>query len=232
MTSWARSGMGISLTPAVCWTGCTGFLGLISSSGETQAGSRKPVLLEIEDLPASLQTVPAAGHVDSLAESPSVAIGGIRYFAVSVRSPRGVRGSSLVVLYPETAWRQARREAAMPALLLGVASLAAMVLVTSLIAHRMSRRIRRVERHVAAIAAGEFQQLEPGDRRDEVADLVASINQMCVSARRHAADDRAVRTVPVDGPACDRTRSSTSQLAHRSSHEHPAAHETPAGPAR
>ena len=83
------------------------------------------------------------------------------------------------MLYPETAWRQARREAAMPALLLGIASLAAMVMVTSVIAHRMSRRIRRVERHVARIAAGEFCQLEPGGRRDEVGDLVVSINQMC-----------------------------------------------------
>ena len=136
-------------------------------------------LREIADLPASLKAVPAAGHVDSLAESPSVAVGGTRYFAASVRSPGGLRGGSLVVLYPETAWRQARREAAMPALLLGVAALATMVVVTSVIAHRMSRRIRRVQRHVAGIAAGEFRQLEPGDRRDEVADLVASINQMC-----------------------------------------------------
>ncbi len=136
-------------------------------------------LPEIADLPALLPTVPATGHVDSLAESPSVAVGGTRYFAASVRSPGGLRGGSLVVLYPETAWRQARREAAMPALLLGVAALATMVVVTSVIAHRMSRRIRRVQRHVAGIAAGEFRQLEPGDRRDEVADLVASINQMC-----------------------------------------------------
>ena len=43
----------------------------------------------------------------------------------------------------------------------------------------MSRRIRRVERHVAGIAAGEFRELEPGGRRDEVGDLVVSINQMC-----------------------------------------------------
>ncbi len=66
------------------------------------------------------------------------------------------------MLYPETAWRQARREAAMPALLLGIGSLAAMVMVTSWIAHRMSRRIRRVEQHVARIAAGDFRELEPG----------------------------------------------------------------------
>src|SRR5271154_4545132 len=48
-------------------------------------------LREIADLPASLSTVPAAGHVDSLAESPSVAVGGTRYFAASIRSPGGLR---------------------------------------------------------------------------------------------------------------------------------------------
>ena len=124
-------------------------------------------------------TVPAAVHIDSLAESPSILLGGTRYFAVSVRSPSGPRGGSLVVLYPETSWRQARREAAMPALLLGVGSLGVMVLVTSWIAHRISSRIRRVQQQVARIAAGDFRELDPGGRRDEVADLTVSINRMC-----------------------------------------------------
>ena len=136
-------------------------------------------LPELADLPASLRRCRPAVHIDSLAESPSIMVGGTRYFAVSVRSPGGLRGGSLVVLYPETSWRQARREAAMPALLLGVGSLGAMVLVTSWIAHRMSSRIRRVQQQVAGIAAGDFRELEPGGRHDEVADLTVSINQMC-----------------------------------------------------
>ena len=137
----------------------------------------------LEGLPPSLRGVPAAGHMDALADSPSVLLGGIRYFAVSVRAPFGTRGGSLVVLYPETSWRQARREAAMPALLLGLGSLAAMVLVTSWIAHRMSGRIRRVEQQVAAIAAGDFREIEPGTRGDEVADLTISINRMCAQLK-------------------------------------------------
>ena len=133
----------------------------------------------LERLPPSLREVPAAAHIDSLAESPSILVGGTRYIAVSIRAPGRLRGGSLVVLYPETSWRQARREAAMPALLLGVGSLGAMVLVTSWIAHRISARIRRVQQHVAGIAAGDFRELEPGGRRDEVAELTVSINQMC-----------------------------------------------------
>ena len=133
----------------------------------------------LEGLPLSLRNVPAAVHMNSLAESPSILVSGTRYFAVSVRSLGGPRGSSLVVLYPETSWRQARREAAMPALLLGVGSLGLMVLVTSWIAHRMSSRIHRVQQQVARIAAGDFRDLDPGGRHDEVADLTMSINRMC-----------------------------------------------------
>jgi signal transduction histidine kinase len=133
----------------------------------------------LEGLPVSLRKVPVAVRVDSLAESPTILLGGTRYFTVSVRSPTGPRGGSLVVLYPETSWRQTRREAAMPALLLGIGSLGLMVLVTSWIAHRMSSRIRRVQRQVAGIAAGDFRELDPGGRRDEVADLTVSINRMC-----------------------------------------------------
>jgi signal transduction histidine kinase len=133
----------------------------------------------LDGLPIALRAVPAAIHMDSLAESPSIRVGGTRYFTVSVRSPTGSRGGSLVVLYPETSWRQARREAAMPALLLGIGSLGVMVLVTSWIAHRMSSRIRRVQQQVAGIAAGDFRELDPGGRSDEVADLTKSINRMC-----------------------------------------------------
>ena len=64
-----------------------------------------------------------AAHLDSLGESPTVVLDGTRYFAVPLRSSGGPRGSSLLVLYPETSWRQARWEAAMPPLMLGVGSL-------------------------------------------------------------------------------------------------------------
>ena len=38
-----------------------------------------------------LHKVPAAFTVNSLADSPSILVGGTRYFAVSVRSPGGAR---------------------------------------------------------------------------------------------------------------------------------------------
>lgn len=124
-----------------------------------------------------------AGRLESLGAAPAVEIAGVRYLAV--RLPPGGRGdgASLLVLYPETSWRQARREAAEPPLWLGGGSLVAMTLVTGWIAHRIGRRLRRVNREVARIAAGHFEGLEPGPEADEVADLVASVNTMCLRLR-------------------------------------------------
>ena len=126
----------------------------------------------------------AALHIGSLEESPAILLEGTPFFAVSLPSPGRQPGGLLVVLYPETSLRQARWEAVMPSLLLGSGSLCVMVLVTSWIAHRISGRIRRVERQVARIADGDFQELDLGGRQDEVGDLMISINRMCSQLKR------------------------------------------------
>jgi signal transduction histidine kinase len=136
-----------------------------------------------ENLPDSLRSVPTTTHIESLQECPTVVLAATRYFAVSIRSSSGPRDESLFVLYPETLLRQARWEAVLPPLMLGVGSLGAMVLVTSWIAHRISGRIGRIRHQVARIAAGDFHELEIGRQRDEVEDLSLSINQMCLQLR-------------------------------------------------
>jgi signal transduction histidine kinase len=88
-----------------------------------------------------------------------------------------------LVLYPETSWEQARREAATPPLLLGGASLALMAGAAGWIARRIGRRIGAVRSRVARIAGGDFGPLEPDPAGDEVADLVASIDVMCTRLR-------------------------------------------------
>jgi signal transduction histidine kinase len=130
-------------------------------------------------LPGSLRALPPSTHIATLAQSPTVELEGTRYFVALVHSSGAPEASSLLVFYPETSWRQARLEAAMPPLMLGAVALGLMVLVTSWIAHRISGRIRRVERQVAGIASGDFRELDIGRRRDEVDDLSASVNQMC-----------------------------------------------------
>ncbi len=103
---------------------------------------------------------------------------GTRYFTVRLRTSSSLRGCSLLVLYPETSWRQARREAVASPLAVGLGTLVVMAALTSFIAHRISERIRRVRQQVAMIAAGDFEQFDPGPTNDEVRDLARAINGM------------------------------------------------------
>jgi signal transduction histidine kinase len=134
-------------------------------------------------LPASLRGLPAVAHVDSLGSSPAATVDGTPYFGVMVRSAGAPRDSSLLVLYPETSWRQARWEAALPPLLLGVGALGVMAVFTCWIAHRFSARIQRVGRHVARIVEGDFHELTAANERDEIGDLSCSIDRLCVRLR-------------------------------------------------
>ncbi len=140
-------------------------------------------LPNIEGLPPALRSLPAAAHRESLREFPTAMLEGTPFVGVSLRSSAGSPGTSLLVLYPETSWRQARWEAAMPPLILGAGSLAVMVLTTSWIAHRIGVRIRRVQRQVARIVQGDFQELPLEGHRDEVEELSRSINHMCIQLK-------------------------------------------------
>jgi signal transduction histidine kinase len=146
--------------------------------GDTGGKVLHSSLPQLEGLPASLRDLPHAAHVDSLQQASSVLLDGTPYFAMSVRTQNGPPADSLFVLYPRTSLHQARWEAVMPSLLLGAASLGMMMLVTSWIANHISGRIRQVQRQVARIADGDFHEVDPGARGDEVADLTLSVNRM------------------------------------------------------
>jgi signal transduction histidine kinase len=136
-------------------------------------------LLGLRQVPPDLHSLPRAAYVDSLGARPAAILGGMRFFGVMLRSSRAPRNTSLLVLYPESSWRQARWEAALPPLLLGIGSLGVMVLFTCWIAHRFSTRIERLGHQVARIVEGDFQELTHSDERDEVGDLSRSINRLC-----------------------------------------------------
>jgi signal transduction histidine kinase len=134
-------------------------------------------------LPRAVQSARPTDRLDSLGDSPTLVLEGIRYLAVPLRAAGLPRGSSLLVLFPETRWRRARWEAAAPPLALGLGTLGLMAIVSGWIAHRISTRIGRVQQQVARIAAGDFQEFDPGSRADEVQDLARSINRMCTQLR-------------------------------------------------
>src|SRR5262249_34506681 len=112
----------------------------------------------LERLPTELRSLPATVHLDALGGNLEPVLDGTRYLVAWLRSAGGARGSSLLVLYPETSWRQARWEAAMPPLMLGAGSLGLMVLATGWVAHRITTRIRRVQGQVARIVDGDFRE--------------------------------------------------------------------------
>jgi signal transduction histidine kinase len=130
------------------------------------------------DGPPAFGAIARAARLESLGDSPIVRLGGVRYFAVPLPGDGRIGGDSLLVLFPESSWRQAGREAATLPLAFGAGSLAAMAAVTSWIAHRIGRRIREVQAHVARIADGDFEGFDPGADRDEVSDLARSVNSL------------------------------------------------------
>jgi signal transduction histidine kinase len=133
----------------------------------------------LKSLPPAVQAVQPRDRLDSLGEFPTLSVDGARYFAVPLRASGGPGGPSLLVLYPETNWRQARWEAAAPPLAVGLGTLGLMAAVTSWIAHRIGGRIRELQEQVARIAAGNFEGFNPGPPGDEVQHLASSINRMC-----------------------------------------------------
>jgi signal transduction histidine kinase len=141
-------------------------------------------LPRLEELPASMRGLAHAGRIESLQGSPPFLVDGTPHFAMSVQTQNGPPGDSLFILYPRTSLQQARWEAVMPSLLLGTASLGVMMVVTSWIANHISGRIRRVQRQVARIADGDFHEVDPGGRGDEVAELTLSINRMSGQLKR------------------------------------------------
>jgi signal transduction histidine kinase len=130
-----------------------------------------------------------------LSTSPTVSLQRHVYLsqrvAVAPHAPTS-RAGSLVVLYPEDRWWAAARQAAYPALLAGAVAVGAVVLVTTLVAHRFVQPIHHLQQRAAAIAQGDFQPVAVPHRNDEIRDLALSLNQMAeqlsqfeIQVRRH-----------------------------------------------
>jgi signal transduction histidine kinase len=128
-----------------------------------------------------LSDLPLAGDSGGLAASPSIALAGRTYLcqrlAVSPRGPTA-QGGSLVVLYPKERWSQPMHQALYPALGAGAVAIVAVALVTTFLARRFVRPIRRLGDQTAAIAQGDFTPVAVSTRNDELRDLAVSINRM------------------------------------------------------
>jgi signal transduction histidine kinase len=101
------------------------------------------------------------------------------YFASALRiegQRPGRQAGVLHMLYPESQWSSDRREAAMPPLAGGFATLCICVLLSAIIARRISRPIARLQHQVLRLANGDFTSLPLPARNDELRDLAGSVN--------------------------------------------------------
>jgi signal transduction histidine kinase len=158
--------------------------GLSGAHFATADGSGRLIdstLSGLDQVHERLQAMPVGSRLGGVGSSPKLEVAGERYFVGSVRP--GV-GPTLLVLYPETAWRRARWEASLPPLGVGALSLAPMAAVTGLVAHRLAARLRSVEGRVAAIAAGDFRAMPEPGRGDEVNQMAERLRRMAETIRR------------------------------------------------
>ncbi|MFG0335606.1 MAG: sensor histidine kinase [Maioricimonas sp. JB049] len=125
-----------------------------------------------------------AGDLASLTDSPPLLLAGERYFAAELRvhPPAVVR--RLVILTPERNWQTARRDAALPPLVVGGVTISLMLIVSIWLSGRLSRRIQSVESQVERIAQGEFVSVAVGPPHDELHALASSVNHMSTSLQQ------------------------------------------------
>lgn len=118
---------------------------------------------------------PAAARLDG---SNTVRIGD-QEFLHSVVPVRGFKsGQQLHIFYPLSSWRQARWDAVLPSLIAGAVAFVLASLVSFVVAQRVSLPLRKLRDQVDRVSTGDFRQLAPAARNDEVADLGRSVNQM------------------------------------------------------
>ena len=117
----------------------------------------------------------------AMGAQPSLELAGRVYLsqrtAIAGRGPGGESGS-LVVLYSQERWSAATWQAAYPALVAGAVAVLAVVVVTTFLAQRFVRPIRRLGDQTARIAQGDFTPVGVGKVDDELRDLAVSINRM------------------------------------------------------
>jgi len=144
-------------------------------------------------LPAIPRSNTAGSTSSNLADQPTLELAGKTYLCqrvpIATRGPGAVSGS-LAVLYWQQRWSAIMREAAYPALLAGAIAVVAVVVVTTLLAQRFVRPIRRLGDQTAGIAEGNFSPIAVSARNDEIRDLALSINRMAERLGQYQRDIR------------------------------------------
>lgn len=155
---------------------------VVSPAGVASASS-------LSELPIPRLPPPEASAIDAgLAWQRRVPIAGQTYLHSQLDLSRPYRGRDmgvLHVLYPESRYRQAWRDAVLPPAVTGLAALVVVVVLSSMVAARVTRPLHRLSGQVDGIARGDFTPLPISPRDDELRDLALAFNHMAEMLTRY-----------------------------------------------
>ncbi len=106
-------------------------------------------------------------------------LGSARFFHMALDMRQRITLSQphvLHILYPEAGLREAKRQAAYPSLVVGGVALVTTSALGLLIAHRLSRPMRLMSKHVQRLTEAQHQPIPLPKHNDELRDLVVSVN--------------------------------------------------------
>jgi signal transduction histidine kinase len=142
---------------------------------------------DAESIATSASAAPVISSESSLGQLPRVDTELGPCFAARLAADGAGEVATLVVLYPEASWQEARWTATWPPLVVGAGTVVVMACISAWLAGRISRRINSVRALLEEIAQGRFPDAtaheQPDERVDEIDDLVASAGSLSIQLR-------------------------------------------------
>ena len=135
-------------------------------------------LNEVTQIPEDLPRDAATTGWDHLGDQAPLLLGESRYLVAAVEPAANPSVRRLLVLFPEQSWSKLRRDAALPPLVVGLVAGLLTAGVAVWLSQRFGKRIEGLQEQVAGIASGNFRQIPVDRRRDELDELITSVNQM------------------------------------------------------
>ncbi|MCA9029742.1 MAG: HAMP domain-containing histidine kinase [Planctomycetaceae bacterium] len=152
---------------------------------------RASTLDNVESSVANLNVVVWTANTPITANKQLIDIQGVTYFGGQVERRIAGETQNVFVLYPQSSWLVARRNAMLTPLIIGGVLFLLGVVTSVLISRHIGRRIHRLEQQVSRIANRDFAPMTVPALNDELRDLAVKVNQMgrlLEEAIRHAGD--------------------------------------------
>ncbi|QDU53831.1 sensor histidine kinase [Aeoliella mucimassa] len=149
---------------------------LVNSRGLPVASSHEEEVGNVD----SLSGKPVAKHAEEVSLGEVVELNGVFYYLASLQMADRRGGDStqvLHMLFPQGDFNTAWRAVFLPPLLVGMATVLAVVLTTQFIAARINRVLGQLGTEVERLADGDFSPVEVPEVKDETQDLAIAVNR-------------------------------------------------------